>query len=186
MTADWRDKVKQARLPETTVQLVLRGDLAAEHEQLTRQLKEAREATSLAGDGSGRIIERLDEIAAEIRDSAIELTLRALPRAKRPGDRRPTFRQLKEQYPPREKNGEMVREDMLAGFINAELFPEPLVKASVVEPELSDEDWDELMPNISDGQFEELVTAAWNLNRGKVNIPFSYGGSAKTPTSGAE
>lgn len=188
MSTDWRDKLKQARLPEAVVPIVLRGDLAAEHEQLTRQLDEARArgASSLAGSGTGRIEDRLREIADDMRDSVVEFTLRALPRAKRPGDRRPSWRELREQYPPREKNGEMLREDIMAGFVNAVQFPEPLVKASVVDPELSDEDWAELMPNISDGQFDELVNAAWTLNRGKVDIPFSPGGSATTPTTGVE
>lgn len=182
---DWRDKLKQARLPEAVVPIVLRGDLAAEHEQLTRQLEElrARGATSLAGAGTGRVEDRLREIADEMRESVVEFTLRALPRAKRPGDRRPSWRELREQYPPREKNGEMVREDIMAGFVNALLFPEPLVKASVVDPELTDDDWAELLPSISDGQFDELVNAAWTLNRGKVDIPFSSGGSATIPNS---
>jgi hypothetical protein len=185
---DWRDKLRQARLPETVVQIVLRGDLAAEHEQLTRELADikSRPAASLAGTGAGPIEDRLAAIADEMRDSVLAFTLRALPRSKRPGDRRPSWRELREQHPPREKNGEMLREDIIAGFVNAGDFPEPLVKASVVDPELSDDDWAELMPNISDGQFDELVNAAWTLNRGKVDIPFSSAGSATMPTSGVE
>lgn len=183
---EWRDKLKQARLPEAVVPIVLRGDLAAEHEQLTRQLDEAksRGPSSLAGSGAGRIEDRLREIADEMRESVVEFTLRALPRTKRPNDRRPSWRELREQYPPREKNGEMLREDILAGFVDALQFPEPLVRASVISPELTDDDWDELLPNISDGQFDELVNAAWTLNRGKIDIPFSSAGSGTTPTSG--
>jgi hypothetical protein len=185
---DWRDKLKQARLPEAVVPIVLRGDLAAEHEQLTRQLEDAksRKANSLAGSGTGQIEDRLREIADEMRDSVVEFTLRALPRVKRPGDRRPSWRELREQYPPREKNGDMLREDILAGFVDAKAFPEPLVKASIISPELTDDDWDELLPNISDGQFDVLVDAAWTLNRGKVEIPFSSAGSAPTPTTDDE
>jgi hypothetical protein len=185
---NWRDKLKQARLPEAVVEIVLRGDLAVEHEQLTRQLEDikSRPATSLAGSGAGPVEERLFELANEMRESVLAFTLRALPRGKRPGDRRPSWRELREQYPPREKNGEIVREDILAGFVNAADFPEPLVKASVVDPELTDDDWADLMPSITDGQFDELVNAAWNLNRGKVDIPFSSAGSETTPTSGVE
>lgn len=186
--ADWRDKIKQARLPEVVVKIALRGDLAVEHEQLTAQLNDlkARPAPSLAGTGTGPIEDRLEALANEMRESVIEFTLRALPRGKRPGDRRPSWRELREQYPPREKNGEMLREDIMAGFVNAADFPEPLVKASVVDPELTEVDWVDLMPNITDGQFDELVNAAWTLNRGKVDIPFSSAGLETTPTSAAE
>jgi hypothetical protein len=185
---DWRDKLKQARLPEAVVEIVLRGDLAVEHEQLTRELEDikSRPATSLAGSGAGPIEERLFQLATEMRESVLAFTLRALPRSKRPGDRRPSWRELREQYPPREKNGEVLREDIMAGFVNAAEFPEPLVKASVVDPELTDADWAELMPSITDGQFDELVNAAWSLNRGKVDIPFSSAVSVTIPNSGVE
>jgi hypothetical protein len=118
---NWRDKLKQARLPEAVVEIVLRGDLAVEHEQLTRELEDikSRPATSLAGSGAGPVEERLFELANEMRESVLAFTLRALPRSKRPGDRRPSWRELREQYPPREKNGEVLREDIMAGFVNA-------------------------------------------------------------------
>lgn len=182
----WRDKIKAARLPETVVPVVLRADLAAERETLQRQLEEARErrGNSLAGSGTAELEERIRAITEEMRDSIVEFRLRALPRSRRPGDHRPSFAELKAQHPPREADGEMNRADMMAGFINSETFPDPLVRHSIVDPPLTEEDWEQL--ELSQGQFDELVTAAWVLNAGKVDIPFSSAGSDPIRSSGSE
>lgn len=180
----WKDKLKAARLPETVVPVVLRGDLAAEYELLQRQVEESKSQarTSLAGWGAGELEQRLEEVAVEMRDSVLEFRLRALPRTRKPTDDRPSFAELKAAHPPREKDGNMLREDIMAGFINAETFPDPLVRHSIIDPPLSDEDWACL--ELSQGQFDELVTAAWQLNQGKVDIPFLSAASATTSTSG--
>lgn len=186
MTETWREKLKAARLPEAVVPIVLRADLAAERDQLRRQLDEAkaRKGDSLAGSGTAHLEDRLRALGDEMRESVMEFRLRALPRSKRAGDRRPSFAELKALHPPREKDGEMIREDIMAGFVNAETFPDPLVRHCIVDPPLSDEDWDNL--ELSQGQFDELVSAAWNLNQGRVDIPFSSAASATTSTSGSE
>jgi hypothetical protein len=85
---------------------------------------------------------------------------------------RHAWRALVNEHQPREKDGEVLPEDRLAG-VNRETFFEPLVRASIVDPELSDEDWPQLLDTLTDRQFEELVSAAWDLNQGKVDIPFS-------------
>ncbi len=191
--SSWRDKVKTARLPEDTVRLVLRGDLAVEHERLVDEIEKARErgSTSLAGKGTATLEERLREIEAESADSMVVLGLRALPKAKRPGDDRPTWRELTGQHPPRVTDGMMEPRDRLAGGMNADTFPEPMVRACIVaidgdDPELDDAAWAELMAAITAGQFDELVNSAWNLNQGRVDIPFWSGGSKPTGTSGSE
>jgi hypothetical protein len=184
--SDWRDKIKQARLPEVTVPIVTRGDLAAEHEAAVDALEKARatKASSLAGSGTGALEERIREIEAESRDSVIEFRLRALPRTKRPGDDRVSWTELTAQHPPREKDGEMVLEDRLAGGVNVLSIAEPLVRVSVVEPsDMTDADFDDLLPALTGRQFDELVKAAWDLNQGRVDIPFWSGGSEMTLTS---
>lgn len=182
----WKDKIKNARLPEATVRIALRGDLAAEYDQLLMQIEQAkaRKANTLAGSGVAVLEDRLAAVIEEMQDSVIEFKLRALPRTKKHGDRRPSFAELKKLHPPREVNGEMSREDIMAGFVNAETFADPLVRNSIVDPPLDDDDWDEL--EISQGQFDELVSAAWTLNQGRVDIPFSRAGSQTTPSSGSE
>lgn len=174
---DFRDLLKQARLPERTVPVCLRADLVADHEDLQRQLDQAQQAKadSLAGTGAGALEDRIRELEGEMTASVVVFRLRALPHSRRKSDPRPTFRELKAQHPAREIDGKVMPEDMMAGWINAQTFPDPLVRHSIVEPELTDEDWDELV--LSQGQFDELATVAWELNQGKVDVPFWSGGS---------
>ncbi len=173
--SDWRDKLKAAKLPEKMVPIVMRGDLAAEHERLTAELEKARtaKANSIAGTGTGELEEQLHRVEEQMRDSVVEFRLRALPRTKRPGDPRPSWTELKAQHPPREKDGEMLIDDRLAGGVNAEAVAEPLARISIVEPDdITDADWAALMASLTDRQFDDLVKAAWDLNQGRIDIPF--------------
>ena len=189
--SNWRDKVKTARLPEKTVPLVMRGDLAAEHERLVDEIEKARErgASSLAGAGTAALEEQLRAVEAEMGDSVVAFQLRALPKMKRAGDDRPTWRELNEQHPPRVTDGVIDPRDRLAGGVNADEFPEPMVRASIVAVDgdesdlMSDADWADLMGAITDRQFDELVSSAWELNRGLVDVPFWSAASKPTATS---
>jgi hypothetical protein len=185
--SNWRDKVKTARLPERVVPLVMRGDLAVEHERLVDEIEKAkaRGASSLAGAGTAELKEQLRAIEAEMQDSIVAFRLRALPRSKRPDDGRPTWSELGEQHPPRVSDGVMDARDRIAGGINADTFPEPLVKASVVEPDdITEADWPGLLAGLTQGQFDSLVNVAWELNRGEVDVPFWSDDSRRTGTTG--
>ncbi len=174
----WKDKTKGATLPERIVQIVTRGSLAAEHEQITEQLEQSK-GSSLASSGDLRA--RLADIEQEMRDSSVSALLRALPRNRRPGDTRPTWRELADAHPPRlDGDGVMEARDRLAGGINYQTFPEAMVRACIVELDgeavsLDDADWQELMSAVAQGQFDELVANAWEINKDKVSIPFSSG-----------
>lgn len=186
----WRDKVKQGRLPEEVVKLTLRGDLAAEHEQLVEQIEQVRErgSSSLAGNGTAALKARIREIEAEAADSVVAFKLRALPRAKRAGDDRPTWRELADLHPPRVTDGVMDARDRIAGGVNRDTFPEPMVRACLIaldddEDPPGDADWAELVGGLTDGQFDALVNACWGLNRGVVDVPFWSDGSKQTSSS---
>ena len=179
MTANWRDKMHAAELPEKVVPLMMRGALAAEHERVREELEQAKakKGTSLAGTGTGALEEQLQRIEEEAKDSIIEFRLRALPRAKRPGDPRLTWSELKQQHPPRYKDDDMLIEDRMAGSLNRDSIAEPLLRWSIVDPDdITDADWASLMASITDAQFDQLVAAAWALVNSPVDIPFSPGG----------
>ncbi len=180
---DWKAKLASARLPEAVVAVVLRADLAAEHDSILREIEQAEavKGNSLAGSGTADLRTRLTEIEAEMGESVVEFRLRALPRTTRPSDARPSFADLKAQHPPRQDGDNLVREDVLAGFVNSATFPDPLVRWSIIDPELSEAEWDDLP--LSQGQFDQLVEAAWELNQGKVNVPFSSTGSKQSRSS---
>lgn len=174
---DFAKLLAGAKLPERTVPVCLRGDLVADFEAADRELEQAQKqpATSLAGSGTGALVERLDALAAEMREHTYTFRLRAMPRH--------AWRELMAAHPPREKDGELVIEDRITGANRLTVF-EPLVRMSIVDPVLTDEQFAELMAALTDRQFEDLTSAAWDLNQGSVNIPFSRAASqARRSTS---
>jgi hypothetical protein len=119
--------MSEARLPERTVDLCLRGDLIAEFQALDAELEQARNAAGDSLDNAG-------------------------------------------------------------GFdFNPDTFWEPLLRACLVDPEITDADeWADFLAGITDYQFNELAIAALTLNRGKVDIPFSPAASMMKRTSDGE
>lgn len=177
---NFKAMLASAKLPESTVEVCLRGDLVAEHQQAERDLKRAEKANSnsLAGNGSAEIAERIQALEAEMQESVWVFRLRGLPA--------PRFRAFKAEHPIRlNEKDEPKREDLVYGF-NIETGLEPLARECVVDPELDDETWSQLMDALTENQFEELAAAAWLLNRGDVDIPFSSAASALMQSSAAE
>lgn len=168
----------EAKLPERTVEICLRGDLVAEHEQAERDLEQAQKQTadSLAGSGVGELVERIEALEAEMHDSTVTFTLRALSQ--------PQYRALTLDHPPRrDEDGGIIEDDRGMG-LNVDTFYEALIRRAVVDPELDAEDWDTLLGAITDRQYELLGAAAFLLNRSDVDIPFSLAASrAKRATA---
>lgn len=166
-----------ARLPERTVDLCLRGDLQAEWEMLQRDLDEAKRvakaSASLAGEESedvAALAERMQALEATMAESVLTVRLRALNRK--------AFQDLLLAHPPRKDD----QRDKLYGF-NVDTFNDALVRASCVDPEFNDDQWDQFTQVITSGQHAELSETAGALNHSRVDIPFSSSGSPRAPTS---
>lgn len=186
--SSFKAKLAGAKLPERTVELCLNGDLIAKHEEAERELEAAEKTAvdSLAGTGAGPIIERIDALEAEMQEATQTFTLRALPHRRSPKDDRPTYRELMKAHPPRRAaDGEVVESDAESGY-NVDAFNEALVRLSVIDPVLDEDDWAELFTVISEGQFSVLAVASLLLNRSPVSVPFSQAASeAKRATADA-
>lgn len=183
-----------ARRPEAPYQLCTRGDLQVQWEDLDRQLREAAEAgpSSIEGDSRVDISRQMEQLRTEMADSVLHLTLRAL--------HKDAFRDMKAAHPPRKipaeakELGEDATEEQLenaqyqglldrqVGF-NTETMWGPLLRASIVAPDLDDEDLDQLFEIMTDRQYEDLCSLAHNLNRGEVSVPFSQTASRLTRAS---
>lgn len=155
-----------AKLPERTVEICLRGDLVAEHQQAERELERAEKAAgnSLAGNGVAELVERIQALEAEMQESVYTFRLRGLPA--------PEFRAFKNAHPIRIEDGEPNKQDTVFGF-NTETGFDPLTRMCIVDPELDDETWNHLLESLTENQLEELSAAAWFLNRGDVDVPKS-------------
>jgi len=175
-TKNFSDLLKSATLPEKTVQICMRGDLLADFEDADRELVKARKRAldSLAGGGDlGAMAERIEALQAEIAENSWTFRLRALPHRE--------FRALIGQHPPRivkdEESGEerLDTRDMYVG-VNTETFYDALIQASLVDPELDDVEFGDLVDKVTDRQYDTLSDAAWSLNRRDVD-PFSRAAS---------
>lgn len=167
-----------AKRPERTVPVPMRGDLAAECEQLERRLREAeaeRESPSASLSGNPEVVEiaqRIEALREEMQDSIVEFRLRALPGRRSRNAKVPTWTQLKDANPPREGNAK----DKDNG-VNMEQFNIELVRVSIVDPVLDEEDFDNLLEGLSDGGFTLLVGNCYGVNQADVDVPFSYAAS---------
>lgn len=168
-----------AKLPERTVEICLRGDLVAEHEQAERDLEQAerKQTDSLAGSGVGEIVARIEALEEQMREHVVVFTLRAMPTSQ--------WRALLKAHPPRRENGEIVDDDK-GMELNVDTFYADLARSSIVSPEMDDDDWAALLETITNNQFGMLTGAAWLLNRGEVDVPFSLAASRAKRATAAE
>jgi len=173
-----------AKRAEDFVSLCLAGDLNRQWAEAKRELDRLSDPAAGQGrltDGSGRrrIAAQMHDIEERMRAATVDFTVRAL-RRKRTGSTpadEPVWSELVDQHPPRSgKDGKPHPQD--GAGVNMAEFPEALIRASVVDPVLTDEEWDQLLGDaLNDYQFDRLFEACWRLNRNGVNIPFSHAAS---------
>jgi len=161
---------EEARLPEETVPICLRGDLVAEFERLERELDQAerKASTSLAGNGARAVAERMERLREQMAEGTVTFVLRAMP-----GE--DWYALCAAHEPRRGEGGDVDERDRLG--VNVDTFWPDLLKRSVVDPVLDDDDWAALLGKLTAKQRKNLSTAAWNLNQEDVDIPFSFAAS---------
>lgn len=177
---NFKAMLADAKLPEATVPVCLRGDLAADHEAAERELAQAAKASadSLAGSGLGEIADRIEALEVEMREHSYEFRLRALPRRE--------WRELMKAHEPRrDEAGELMEPDKYVGF-NAETFYDDMILRCLVDPELTAEEFSDLADTLTSYQYDLLLDGAWGLNRRDVDVPFSRAASEMKRVSAAE
>jgi hypothetical protein len=185
--AEIKAVIAGARRAERVVPVVMRADLAAECQHLERQirdleLEQSGPAASLSGNPAAReLAERIEALRVEMRESIMEFTIRALPGRRSKNAKVPTWLQLKESCPPREGNAK----DKENG-VDMDAFNEALVRVSIVDPVLDEDDWGNLLEALSDAAFTEIVGHCYGVNQDDTDVPFSYAASRILKTSDSE
>jgi hypothetical protein len=171
--------IASARRPETTVPLCMRGDLQAVWEQLDRDFDAAdKEITDEVTSGGSpllavKIAKQMAEVEREMRDSTRIFTLRGLSRAQ--------WKTIVEENPPIEGVDEEGAE------VNEEEFVTSMIAQCCVDPVMTPEQAARLRDSaLTDGQWQELATAAWALNKSTLTVPYSLAASARLAISGTE
>lgn len=159
--------IASARRPETSIDVCMRGDLAAEHEQLDAELQRAQAddgwvATSVADVHPAiGLAARIAAIETQMADSIVSFRFRALPRKE--------WDAFLDAHPARPQTDER---------FNMDTLPVAIVSACLVDPEMTIEEVDELFDVLSEGGRSALFQAAWSVNQEVAAIPFSRRASA--------
>jgi hypothetical protein len=99
------------------------------------------------------------DLVDAVEASTIRFTLRARSRQE--------WRDLLKAHPPRKDHPL----DRQLGY-NEETFYEALIRASIVDPVITDAEWQELNGYLTEGEWTRLVVAAQNLNLRASQLPF--------------
>ncbi|GAA2696541.1 hypothetical protein [Actinoplanes palleronii] len=183
MSEDYMAKLAGAKGARRSVPICLRGDLQAQFEHLQRELEDAERA-QLHGSGmeeapaAVELSQQIQELREQMREATYDFVVQALPA--------PDFRALKAKYPPRTDDaGDIIDQDRFLDA-NVDDLLLPLFRASLVDPVLDDAAWAKTDAALSDGQYQQLLSAALGVNKGEVNIPFSPAALRRLASSGSE
>jgi hypothetical protein len=109
-----------------------------------------------------------DELRAEVEADSVEFRFEALPFA--------AYNRLAVSHPPRKGN----RDDEAWGYNTLDFFP-ALLRACLVSPQASDEQWNGILSRLTDRQFDDLANAVVGINRREsATVPFSPPASGTT------
>lgn len=174
--------VDEAEPLELSMPLCLRMKLVAKYEELERRRLEAVRVggDSLAGIGgeATAIAAEMEALRERMLSGTITVVMRSMPRKK--------YKALTALHPPRRTDEGGVDDRDFMG-INADTFYDPLIRACWVAPVLSPDRLTKILDEIaSDKQYDELAQLALNVNRAKVDVPFSAAASSLTRTSEPE
>ncbi|TDB82942.1 hypothetical protein E1091_18550 [Micromonospora fluostatini] len=135
----------------------------------------------------------MEDLRQQMQAETTPFRLRAMPK--------PRWRAFVGEHPPRKDDeGGIDDRDRVVG-VNTETFYTALIRESVVDPALDEEDWAYLLggevqdeqgktlaveARLTSRQFDDLADAAWGLNRRDIDVPFSPAASRMTRGSGTE
>lgn len=166
-----------AKAPERTVDVCLRGDLHTAWQDVERRLAEAIAEASQSLAGTSELAQELRAQVEAIRDrmkaATVTFHLRALSK--------PKVDKIKLAHPPREDN----KDDKAAGF-DRDAVNNALIRACIYEPEMTDARWDRLVGEdgvLTQHQYLEILEAAMDLCFGPVDLPFSFAALASLSSS---
>lgn len=174
MTLSIREIIDRKRPAEDSVPIVLDGDLMAEYERLSVELRDAGPAANFGDDSSADAIKaRMEALRARMLDSRVFFRLRALPG--------PQWSPYVAALP--------VKQDDQTDEEAAEAYHRWLctvVAASCVDPAMTADEAHELYTVLSNGEWGQLAGRAYHLQTTRQDIPFSEAASVLSQISGTK
>lgn len=180
---DFHTRLANARRPERVVTICLNGDLAARIDNADAELTRLQDdGDRLSGKPQARTLAReIQDLREQMQASEQPFRIRAMPKRR--------WVEFIVEHPPRADDDA----DAAIGF-NRDTFFDDLVRESIIDPVLTDDDWAALDEALTSATFDKLANAAWSINRGDVDIPFSarafttlqYSGETSKPLPAGE
>lgn len=164
---DIADVLKKAKPPESSVDLCLEADLAAEHDALNRQLLEAQQEEARTSRKMGdvprsrQLSEQIQELEERMRSSEVTFRMRGISAFR--------YQELLDDHPGREGKNERY---------NPLTYPPALIAACCVDPHMSEVEAKQLVEVLGTGQTDKLFSAAMTVTQGPGAVPFSLAASA--------
>lgn len=161
------------------VTIVLDGDLADKWNAAEAAFDNARFADERGSTEQTKldVIEAedaLDELRPQMAEATIEFTLRAIGRKQ--------YADLMEQHPPTDEQRKDARRAGTEATFDGETFYPAVIAASLVEPQMSEEDVKELFDSEAFNAAEVLqfVSAVIEVNQSRKTVDLKKGVSAQT------
>jgi hypothetical protein len=176
MTWDIESIIDEAEPAESTVVICVKGSLRSEYDLLDAQLRDMTHVvTNLAGTGpASEIAERMAELSEQMRAHERPFKLRAVaPRR--------AWRNLLAKRPVKTPG---MDDEAYADVYHPWLCA--VVAKTVVTPASSPEQIERLADKLSDGDWQKLANAAWNVNDNSRDVPFSAAASVLIRSSGGK
>ncbi|GAB3656451.1 hypothetical protein [Glycomyces tarimensis] len=148
------EALKHAKLPEADLAICLDASAIEAYRAAERDA-----AAKTAGSLRSKKPTVDDELRDAVDRATLRLKLRGLPRRH--------WTDLVKDHPPRKDN----REDRQVGY-NESTFYVAMVRACIVDPVVTDEDWDEIDAVLTEGEWIRLVTTVQGLNLRNSQLPF--------------
>lgn len=161
---DITEIISSIKRPERMVPLCLRGDLQSEWDRLEEAFNIAD--TTISGDvletgrsaEAARLAQEMELVRHQMMATTVRFTLRALGRK--------DWKKIAADNPP--------SDDDLSGLdVDEEQFVTDMIAACCIEPTMTRSQAETLRDELTDGQWQSLATAAWELNKNTLVVPFS-------------
>lgn len=166
-------KVAGAKLAIASSELCLRGDLLTAYQEADTKFREAMALAALSESMAGTpdhllpLAQAVDAIRQEMADYTIYVKLQAMPPK--------IWRNHESEHPPRTGEDGGVHEDDRRYGVDVTTFFPAVIPVSVTDPDdMTPEMWADLFDNkLSNGQIADLCEKVWQINQGRVAVPFS-------------
>lgn len=174
MSLDIEQILAEATEHETTVRLLLRGDLRARWDELAEELESASpRASSLGEVAPATVIARqMDELREQIKAAEVPFRLRALPPRE--------WARFEDETKPQRAEGQSDEDwaDVWHSWVCA------IIAVTCADPVMTAEQVDQLSGKLSNQQWIRLSRGAWDLNNDREQVPFSVAASAQIQSDG--